>query len=66
MKKKIATLPNWTFDIDEISAGVYELKGRNDLGCTVELSGIDPDDLIAKGISSAENMEQELKTKRGT
>jgi hypothetical protein len=64
MERKIAKFPNWTFNLDEISAGVYKLNGRNDLGCTVELTGIDPDKLIAEATSSAENIEQDLKTRR--
>jgi len=42
VETKIETLPEWEFSIEEVSNGVYELKGRSDLGWSIELTGCDP------------------------
>jgi len=39
-------LPGWDFDIDEISAGVYKVNGRDELGRSIELTGTDPEALL--------------------
>lgn len=41
------TLPNWTFEVEERSAGVYLARGRDQSDRTVECSGTDPDRAIA-------------------
>jgi hypothetical protein len=41
-------LPDWSFDADEVSAGVYRAFGRDHLGRNVEVTGTDPDALIEK------------------
>jgi hypothetical protein len=63
MKTKIATLPNWTFNINEVSSGVYKLSGQHKLGCNIELTGVDPEKLIEEAKTSAEKMEQDIKKK---
>jgi hypothetical protein len=42
------TVPGWTFEIDEISAGVYRVHGEDEVGRIVEATGTDPDALLAE------------------
>ena len=48
MTRTFPELPDWSFDADEISAGVYRGFGRDRAGRNVEATGIDPDALIEK------------------
>ena len=41
MKKVYPELPDWTFDVNEVSAGVYEVLGRSSRGQTVNAKGTD-------------------------
>jgi hypothetical protein len=41
MKKRFPDLPAWHFDVDEVSAGVYEVIGRDDAGNVVSAKGTD-------------------------
>ena len=43
MRKVFSELPNWEFDLDEVSAGVYEVIGRSKSGLSVKSKGIDVD-----------------------
>jgi hypothetical protein len=45
MKKRFPDLPAWYFCVDEVSAGVYEVIGRDDAGNVVSAKGIDPNSL---------------------
>ena len=45
-KKQFPELPDWIFDIDEVSAGVYEVKGIDKYGHRLEFKGIDSDELL--------------------
>ena len=40
-------LPDWTFDVDEVSMGVYRIRGRNRLGWTIELTAESEESLYA-------------------
>jgi hypothetical protein len=42
-------LPEWTFEIDEVSAGVYRVQGVDEEGRSVEVTGTDPDALLDDG-----------------
>ena len=53
MKKRVAELPTWQFEIDEVSAGVYEVVGNDDHGHRVFAQGTDPDSLLAQCRSDA-------------
>jgi len=53
MKKTFPSLRDWTFDVDEVSAGVYEVIGRNRLGQAVSAKGTDPDKLLDECKESA-------------
>jgi len=46
MRREFEELPGWTFGIDEVSAGVYEVIGRDDLGHLVTAKGVDLDVLV--------------------
>ena len=58
-------LPNWACEIHEVSAGVYRLKATHRLGPTIELSGINPDELIKQAQIDAARMEREIHQKIG-
>lgn len=64
MKKVLDHLPNWTFDLDEVSAGVYQVVATHVAGCRVEVKGTEPDDLLERAASDAEKMEADLKRKK--
>jgi hypothetical protein len=63
METKIANLPDWTFHVDEVSAGVYRLTGKHTLGSTVELTGSDPKKLVEEARESAIRMERDINEK---
>jgi hypothetical protein len=48
MMRSFPELPDWSFDADEVSAGVYRAFGRDGAGRFVEASGLDTDALIEK------------------
>lgn len=48
MPREFPELPGWSFDADEVSAGVYRAFGRDRAGRNVEATGLDPDALIEK------------------
>lgn len=53
MKKSYRDMPQWTFDIDEVSAGVYEVIGSDSAGHCVSAKGIDVESLLEKCRSDA-------------
>ena len=60
-EKTFSDLPGWTFVVDEISVGVYRVRGTSSAGMIVELSGNDPEALLANCKLSAENADAEEK-----
>jgi hypothetical protein len=48
MARTFPDLPDWSFDADEISPGVYRAFGSDQTGRNVEASGLDPEALIEK------------------
>lgn len=42
MKVQFAELPDWEFEIDEVSSNVYEMSGRDKAGRSVAAKGVDP------------------------
>ena len=48
MPKEFKELPGWSFDVDEVSAGVYKVFGKDRAGRIVEATGIGPDELLEK------------------
>jgi hypothetical protein len=61
---KLNGLPDWTFRIEEISAGCYRLSGMHDLGASIELQGSEPEDLIGRAPEYARQIEEEIAKKR--
>lgn len=49
-------LPGWTFDVDEVSAGVYRAVGVDEAGRSVQATGIDPDQLLDECRRAAASM----------
>jgi hypothetical protein len=48
MPRTFPELPDWFFEADEVSPGVYRAFGRDRAGRNVEASGLDPEALIQK------------------
>jgi pimeloyl-ACP methyl ester carboxylesterase len=46
MRKRFDGLPEWEFEIDEVSAGVYRVVAHDLLGHKVSFTGVDPDALV--------------------
>jgi hypothetical protein len=56
LKKTSEDLPGWFFEVDEISAGVYKVRGVDEAGRSVEATGTDPDILLEDCKKSAAKM----------
>ncbi len=48
--------PGWRYRIDEVSAGVYLLEGRDQQGRSISLTGEDPEALLSKAEAKAAAM----------
>jgi len=46
MKRTFPDLVDWSFEIDEVSAGVYRVDATDERGRRVSRTGIDPEELI--------------------
>jgi len=46
MIKTFPKLPEWKFELDEVSAGVYKVVGTDKTGRTVSSTGTDLEELI--------------------
>jgi hypothetical protein len=46
MKRHFAELPDWEFDVQEVSAGVYEVIGKSKFGPNTSAKGFDVDELV--------------------
>ena len=46
MKKTFEELPGWIFEMEEVSAGVYEVTGTDSYGRRVQSKGTDLDRLV--------------------
>lgn len=58
MKKIFSNLPAWTFEIEEVSAGVYKAIGTNLAGHSVKLSDTDYDALLSACRDAAQAMDE--------
>lgn len=56
MRRSFSDLPEWSFDIDEISAGVYQIIAIDRKGHRISKTGIDPDGLIDECRHEARSM----------
>jgi hypothetical protein len=66
MTDKPLTIPNWTFEVQETSTGIYRVTARNSSGCTIDLSGVDPDELVVQAKEAARDMEEQLQEAQRT
>ncbi len=64
MKWTFPDLPEWTFDLDEVSAGVYEVIGTDRAGHRVQAKGTDLDKLVDECRQSAGRIGEEVKLRR--
>jgi hypothetical protein len=46
MKQAFDDLPDWSFEIEEQSAGVYVATGKDKAGRSVVVTGVDPEHLL--------------------
>jgi hypothetical protein len=56
MKKVFDHLPNWTFDLSEVSAGVYQVVATHVTGCSILAKGTELDKLIARATADAQRI----------
>lgn len=63
MKVDVSTLPNWEFDIAEVSPSCYRLRAVHNLGPSIEMSGSDYERLLSEAKAAAQNMELEIAKK---
>jgi len=56
MNLPIDDLPDWSFDADEVSMGVYRIRGKNNLGWTIDLTTTSEQDLIGEARKAAQAM----------
>ncbi|MCP5443153.1 MAG: hypothetical protein H6968_08985 [Chromatiaceae bacterium] len=61
MKKIYPELPKWEFELDEISANVYEVIGTDKSGHRVSSKGLDLEALIEQCKSDAREIEVAMK-----
>lgn len=60
---KFDELPDWTVEVDEIALGAYRVLARHKSGPTIDLTGSDHEELLARLKISALAMESEIKAK---
>ena len=53
IRRTFVELPGWTFEIDEVSAGVYSVRGVDEVGRSVASTGTDPDTVLSECRQSA-------------
>lgn len=46
MNQDLIGLSGWSFEVDEVSAGVYKVRGTDQAGRHVESTGTDPDAML--------------------
>ena len=62
MPRTFPELPDWSFDADEASVGVYRAFGRDRAGRSVEASGVNPEAAIEKCRQTALKMRADTQT----
>lgn len=63
MKVNDATLPNWEFNIEEVSVCFYQLRAVHTLGSSIEMTGSDHERSLSEAKASAQKMESEIAEK---
>jgi hypothetical protein len=64
MKQSFPDVPGWTFDIEEVSANVYEVTGTDSVGHRVQMKGTDPDALLEDARKSARRIRESARASR--
>jgi hypothetical protein len=64
MKYSFPEHPGWVFEVDELSIGVYVVRGVGELGQSVELKGFDEDKLLEECRRTATAQDLMIKQKR--
>ena len=54
---KFSDLPGWSFHVDEVSAGVYEVVARDRDGNLVSEKGVNPESVIEECRARAKEIE---------
>lgn len=60
MRKTFPDLPNWSFDLDEVSANVYEAVGIDKYGHRVSYTGTDLEAILNQCKSAAKEIDDSL------
>jgi len=60
MRKTFPDLPGWSFDLDEISANVYEAIGTDKHGHRVSYTGTDLEEILNQCKCAAKEIEDTL------
>lgn len=58
-RRTFPELPDWEFEIEEVSAAVYRVTGVDQAGRSVESTGTDPDSLLSECRKAAERIQTE-------
>ncbi|HIP39183.1 MAG TPA: hypothetical protein EYG88_07375 [Desulfocapsa sulfexigens] len=61
MKKIFPDLPNWSFNLDEVSANVYEAIGTDKYGHKVSYTGTDLEAILSQCKCAAKKIDKSLK-----
>ena len=61
MKQQFDDVPEWTFEINEVSANVYLVVGTDTAGHRVERKGTDPDELLLDARRGARKIQESVK-----
>ena len=56
-QSSFSDLRDWMFEIEEVSAGMFQVKGVDTAGRSVEASGTDPDAVLADCKKAAAEMQ---------
>ena len=57
MKKIYEDLPEWVFELDEVSGNVYEVVGADKLGHRVSSKGLNLDEIVEQCKKDAKEIE---------
>ena len=60
MKQSFDELPEWAFELEEVSANVYEVTGTDKFGHRVQMKGIDPDALLSDARKEAAKIQADV------
>ena len=63
MKTPSSRFPEWSIDMNEVSAGVYQLQAVHPLGSRIDLTDESPSALLEKFESAAEQMNLQIRQK---